>query len=302
MSPVARSEALSAQPTSRAPGAPDDDDARNADQNGDDDEQQQGSRGAHRATIGSTGRSQQAAGFLIRFSNGDATLGGVNDERLTRRSILRLAGVAAASLGAGAWKASGAEGGGPTAVESGAVTCVLTPELTQGPFYIPNEKLRRNITDGHPGTTLILQLAVVDASTCKPIKGAAVDIWHADASGVYSGVAGNTGTFLRGVQKTDHTGLAVFDTIYPGWYRGRAVHIHVKVHLGGNVVHTGQLFLPDALSDQVYEAAPYKTRGNPDTPDGADAIYRNGGSRSLLHPVKSGSRFVGSMVMGVHRG
>src|SRR5438067_1959520 len=128
------------------------------------------------------------------------------------------------------------------------------------------------------------------------------DAWHADAGGVYSGVAGNSGPFLRGVQKTDRNGLAVFDTIYPGWYQGRAVHIHVKVHAGGNVVHTGQLFFPDALTDQVYKAAPYRARGNPDVADTADSIYRNGGSRSLLHPVKSGSGYLASMVMGVHTG
>jgi len=182
------------------------------------------------------------------------------------------------------------------------VSCVLAPELTEGPYYIPNEAVRRDITEGKPGTPLHLRLTVVSTSSCSPIKGAAVDIWHADASGVYSGVSGNTGTFLRGVQRTDRNGLAVFDTIYPGWYQGRAVHIHVKVHVGGNVVHTGQLFFPDALSDRVYRAAPYRARGNPDTTDTADAIYRNGGSRSLLHPVRSGSGYVGSMVMGVQTG
>ena len=218
-------------------------------------------------------------------------------ERLSRRRLLGLAALGAA----GAWPVEEASAG-PSGVASGAITCVLAPELTEGPYYLPNERIRRDITEGKPGTPLRLRLAVVDASTCKPIRGAAVDIWHADASGVYSGVAGNSGTFLRGVQKTDRTGLAVFDTIYPGWYQGRAVHIHVKVHLGGNVIHTGQLFFPDALSDQVYRTAPYRARGNPDTPDGADAIYRNGGSRSLLHPVKSGSGYAGSMVMGVHRG
>jgi hypothetical protein len=80
------------------------------------------------------------------------------------------------------------------------------------------------------------------------------------------------------------------------------VHIHVKVHVGGNVVHTGQLFFPDALSDRVYRAAPYRTRGNPNTAEAADAIYRNGGSRSLLRPVRSGTGYVGSMVMGVQTG
>jgi len=182
------------------------------------------------------------------------------------------------------------------------VSCVLAPELTEGPYYIPNEAVRRDITEGKPGTPLHLRLRVFSTSSCSPIKGAAVDIWHADASGVYSGVSGNTGTFLRGVQRTDRNGLAVFDTIYPGLYQGRAVHIHVKVHVGGNVVHTGQLFFPDALSDRVYRAAPYRARGNPDTTDTADAIYRNGGSRSLLHPVRSGSGYVGSMVMGVQTG
>ena len=217
-------------------------------------------------------------------------------ERLTRR---RLLGLAAFGATGAAWPVEDASAG-PRAVASGAVTCVLAPELTEGPYYLPNEAVRRNITEGKPGTPLRLHLTVVSTSSCKPIKGAAVDIWHADASGVYSGVAGNTGTFMRGIQKTDRSGVAVFDTIYPGWYQGRAVHIHVKVHVGGNVVHTGQLFFPDALTEQVYKAAPYRARGNPNVTDAADSIYRNGGSRSLLRPVKSGSGYVGSMVMGVH--
>jgi len=220
-------------------------------------------------------------------------------ERLTRR---RLLGAAALGFGAAAWPATEVAAAGPRGVASGVITCVLAPELTEGPYYVPNEAIRRNITEGKPGTPLRLHLTVASASSCKPLKGAAVDIWHADASGVYSGVAGNRGTFLRGVQKTDDGGLAVFDTIYPGWYQGRAVHIHVKVHLGGNVVHTGQLFFPDALSDRVYAASPYRARGNPDTTDAADAIYRNGGSRSLLHPVKSGSGYLASIVMGVQTG
>src|SRR5213079_3102316 len=108
-------------------------------------------------------------------------------------------------------------------------------------------------------------LTVVNASTCKVVRNAAVDIWHCDALGVYSGaVASNPGTnFLRGVQRTSAKGVATFKTVYPGWYQGRAVHIHVKVHVGGNVVHTGQLFFPDTLTDQVYKAAPYRARGNP---------------------------------------
>src|SRR5438105_7356302 len=116
------------------------------------------------------------------------------DSLLTRRSLLKLAGIAAAALGADALKLPEEAAGGPAAVASGAVSCVLTPEQTEGPYYIPKEKLRRNITEGRPGTPLTLRLAVVGASTCKPIKGAAVDIWHCDALGTYSGVSGNNGT------------------------------------------------------------------------------------------------------------
>ena len=142
---------------------------------------------------------------------------------------------------------------------------------------------------------------MVDASTCKPIKGAAVDVWHADALGVYSGVQGNTGTFMRGVQRTDAYGVARFTTVYPGWYQGRTVHIHVKVHLHGNVVHTGQLFFADSLTDAVYTKAPYASRSTRDTRNASDSIFRNGGSRSLLRLRKGSGGYVGSITMGVHR-
>ena len=228
----------------------------------------------------------------------------MNEERLTRRSILRLAGVAAASLGAGAWNARAAEGGGPAAVESGAVSCVLTPELTEGPYYLPNEKLRRNITDGHPGAPLVLQLAVVNASTCKPIPGAAVDIWHADAAGSYSGFAAGSGsrTFMRGIQKTDARGIATFRTVYPGWYQGRSVHIHVKVHVHGSVVHTGQLFFSDSLTDRVYRNAPYNKRPNRTTRNANDSIFVNGGRKSILSlRRRTAGGYLGKITMGVHR-
>jgi protocatechuate 3,4-dioxygenase beta subunit len=228
----------------------------------------------------------------------------VDEERLTRTSILRLAGLAAASFGAGGWKVRDAEGGGPAAVESGAVSCLLTPELTEGPYYIAGERLRRDITDGHSGTPLVLHLAVVDPSTCKPIKGAAVDIWHADAAGNYSGFAAGRGsrTFMRGIQKTNASGIATFRTIYPGWYQGRSVHIHVKVHVRGNVVHTGQLFFSDAVTDRVYRKAPYNKRPNRTTRNANDSIYVNGGRKSVLTVRRrSAGGYLGAITMGVHR-
>jgi protocatechuate 3,4-dioxygenase beta subunit len=226
------------------------------------------------------------------------------DEPITRRgSLARLGGIVIAAAGGNALLgATGAEGGNK-AVETGAVQCVLTPELTEGPYYIAGEKLRRDIREGRPGTLLTLHLTVLSTSTCKPIKGAAVEIWHADAAGNYSGFGSDTSsrTFLRGIQKTDKNGLAVFTTIYPGWYQGRAVHIHVKVHVGGSVVHTGQLFFPDTLTQEVYKAAPYASRGNPSTTDAQDSIFVNGGRRGLLALKKSGAGYVGTIAMGVHK-
>jgi protocatechuate 3,4-dioxygenase beta subunit len=226
----------------------------------------------------------------------------VDADRISRRGALaRLAGFFGTAIGLDGWSAGSSEGAGPAAVASGAVSCVLAPEQTEGPYYIPGEKVRRNITEGRPGVPLTLHLSVVDASTCRPIKGAAVDVWHCDALGTYSGVQGNRGTFMRGIQRSDARGLASFRTIYPGWYRGRTVHIHIKVHLGGNVVHTGQLYFSDALTDRVFRRRPYSRRPNRDTRNATDSVFRNGGRRSLLSLRRSGSGYVGAITMGVHR-
>ena len=105
-----------------------------------------------------------------------------DDGRITRRaSLVRAGGVLGGLLGAAVWKAAEPAGAGPAGVASGELSCILAPEQTEGPYYIDGEKLRQNITEGRPGTPLKLRLKVVNATTCKPIKGALVDIWHADA-------------------------------------------------------------------------------------------------------------------------
>jgi len=229
-----------------------------------------------------------------------------------RRALVRIGGFAATALGAGALgtkelldaDAADAAGTGPAAVASGLVSCVLAPEMTEGPYYVEGDKVRRNITEGKPGVPLALRLGVVDVSTCKPIKGAAVDIWHCDAGGVYSATSMQSTeglTFLRGIQRTDKNGIAIFKTIYPGWYQGRTVHVHLKVYLGGNTVHTGQLFFPDTLTDAVYRRSPYSLRPNRDPRNAADSIFRNGGRRSMLRLAKNGSRYTGRITMGVSR-
>ena len=206
----------------------------------------------------------------------------------------------AAALGAGAAKATD---DGPAGVASGQVKCVLTPEMTEGPYFLTGEKIRRDITEGKPGTRLDLVLTVVDASTCRPIRGARVDVWHCDASGDYSGFGdgASSRTFLRGAQKTDARGAAQFKTVYPGWYPGRTVHIHVKVHVGGNVVHVGQLFFADSVTDAAYRQAPYNKRPNRSPRNGGDSIFVNGGNRSMVKLTKRNDRYRGTITMGIMR-
>jgi protocatechuate 3,4-dioxygenase beta subunit len=215
-------------------------------------------------------------------------------------------------VGAGAiagrelWDAPRADaaGAGLAAVDAGLVDCVLTPEMTEGPFYVPGDEVRRNVTEEKAGVPLALRLTVLDVSTCKPIKGAAVDIWHCDALGVYSETTVQSTedqTFLRGIQKTDLNGLARFRTIYPGWYAGRTVHIHVKLYLGGRTVHTGHFFFPDALTDVAFRHSPSSRRGSRTTRNAQDSIFVNGGRRSMLKLARNGSGYVGRMTMRVSR-
>lgn len=124
--------------------------------------------------------------------------------------------------------------------------CVLNPEQEEGPYYYDGTIVRSNIAETQVGVPLQLLITVVDTNTCDPLAGAAVDVWHCDASGVYSHVvngaistSSNGTIWLRGVQLADSTGLVTFYTVYPGWYSGRATHIHVKVHIGGSAAPNG---------------------------------------------------------------
>jgi protocatechuate 3,4-dioxygenase beta subunit len=136
-------------------------------------------------------------------------------------------------------------------------------------------------------------MTVMDGTACQPIPDVAVDIWHCDAAGTYSGVSGGMGndnttgeTFLRGIQLTGTDGVAAIRTIYPGWYQGRATHIHLKVHVGGaaddgtyeggTVAHTGQLFFDDTITDEVALIEPYASRQIVRTRNDEDNIFGNG--------------------------
>jgi protocatechuate 3,4-dioxygenase beta subunit len=216
------------------------------------------------------------------------------DIHLSRREALVTAGMIAAG-GVYALRPTPADG------KSGA-SCVLAPEMTEGPYYLDDHLIRRDITEGKDGVPLQLRLTVQNASSCKPIAKATVEVWHADATGNYSGFDGaSTPTdYLRGGQRTNRSGLAVIDTIYPGWYQGRTPHIHVKVHVGGNVVHTGQLFFRPATSAAVYRTSAYASHGQADTTNVTDTIYADGGSNSLLAlRRRTGGGYTGAIALGV---
>jgi protocatechuate 3,4-dioxygenase beta subunit len=236
-------------------------------------------------------------------------LPGVSDTVLTRRRVLAwLGGLGLAALIPGCADEGDSAGqttttAATTATGSTATTvdCILSPEQTEGPYYVDLDLVRRDITEGRPGSPLDLTVKVVDGESCEPIADAAVDIWHCDAEGVYSGVQGDDGTFLRGVQMADAGGEVVFRTIYPGWYTGRAVHIHVKVHVGGAETYTGQLYFDAAVTDEVYATEPYNARPGPDTANEADGIFGQGGEQTVVSVSPGRDGYRGAVTLGVIR-
>jgi protocatechuate 3,4-dioxygenase beta subunit len=226
---------------------------------------------------------------------------------LTRRRVLRWAGALGLALvvpGCSDDDASEESAGTTTAPTTTARTtspdCVLTPELTEGPYYLDLDLMRSDITEGRPGLAYELAFKVVDAESCEPIEDAIVDVWHCDADGVYSGVQGDDGTFLRGVQVADGTGTATFHTIFPGWYQGRAVHIHLKVIQGGQT-RTGQLFFDEQTLEAVYALEPYSERGPADVSNDSDGIFEESGSTVVATDL-SGDRASSRVTIGVERG
>jgi protocatechuate 3,4-dioxygenase beta subunit len=184
-----------------------------------------------------------------------------------------------------------------------ASSCVLQREVTEGPYYLDLDLVRRNIKGDRRGAPLTLRFVVVDASTCKPVPGAKVEIWHADASGNYSGVAGESGNYLRGIQTADSAGRVRFESIFPGWYRGRTPHIHMKVFVGGDEVHTGQVFFRQAVQRTVYRQGVYASRGLADTTNASDNIYSSAGDRAIMSLKRKSSRissgYTGRLTIGV---
>jgi protocatechuate 3,4-dioxygenase beta subunit len=238
---------------------------------------------------------------------------------LTRREMLSLMGSTAAAValaGCGGGEQSGteeqtsastAETTGP-ATETASTTCVVRPEQTEGPYYVDTGLDRSDIREEREGVPLELTFNVSrvdegDVSACGPLAGAVVDVWHCDALGKYSGVEDNAAgdfdtrgeTFLRGYQVTDENGTARFTTIYPGWYQGRAVHIHFTIRDSPQSQQgyefTSQLYFDDALTDQVQSQGPYAEKGPRDLRNSEDGIFRGGGDELLLDLTPNGEGY-----------
>jgi protocatechuate 3,4-dioxygenase beta subunit len=254
---------------------------------------------------------------------------------LSRREVLALMGAVSVSTvaaacapgsiasGLGSSSASSAPGtttGASAAGSASAVagasslpSCVVVPALTEGPYYV-DEKLERS--DIRPDTstgkavegavlTLDWLVSKVDGTACVPLEGVLVDVWHCDALGEYSDVGSEQGhDFLRGYQHTDANGRAAITTIYPGWYQGRAVHIHFKIRtdpaaVTGGFEFTSQLFFDDAFSAKVYSIGVYAVKGTPDTPNASDGIYQQSQGMTLLDVVPDGDAYKATFELAV---
>lgn len=229
---------------------------------------------------------------------------------LSRRDVLAWFGIAGA-----AWLLE------PTLIprrataESGEPSCFVLPQQTEGPYFV-DERLNRSDIRSDPSTgqvtrgiplRLTIRVMGIHGVNCQPLAGAMVDLWQCDAMGFYSDVRDpwfNTvgRKFLRGYQMTDQTGEARFITIYPGWYPGRTVHIHVKIRL---VLHgrrrlefTSQLYFDDALTDQVLSQPPYASRGARATRNRQDWIFRHGGDRLMLDPTPTDDGYAATFTFG----
>lgn len=240
---------------------------------------------------------------------------------LTRRETLglfRVAGTAILLVGCLPRKSISTHAQSSVAIMASSSTpgCVISPEQTEGPYFV-DEKLNRSDiryepTDGSMKIgvplQLILHVSQIGSNGCIPLAGAMVDVWHCDALGVYSDVTDTSFNtvgkkFLRGYQLTDAKGNVQFTTIYPGWYPGRTVHIHFKIRTTGisrqDYEFTSQLYFDDAISDRVYNQAPYVSKGQYRTKNADDGIFAGGGEQMLLKLTENGFGYAATFDVGL---
>lgn len=161
--------------------------------------------------------------------------------------------------------------------------CTVTPTETEGPYPSKALPTRADVREDRQGLPLTLAITVVNTNqACAPVTNATVEIWHCDAAGNYSEYGALTSaTWLRGVLGVDANGTATFTTIYPGWYSGRATHIHVEVAVAGRSVKVTQMAFPEDVSNAVHVTGAYASKGVNPTKNGSDGIFADGYSSEL---------------------
>ncbi len=235
---------------------------------------------------------------------------------LSRRKIIRLIQASAIVTLAG-YIGNQAASGKPKSPATTAkkISCIVKPQQTEGPYFV-DERLNRSDIRSDPtdnlvqkGTELrlIFHVSQVGGNSCKPLSGATVDLWHCDVAGVYSDVLDRSFNtqgkkFLRGYQVTDKNGTAQFITIYPGWYPGRAVHIHFKIRTDSSTQQsyefTSQLYFDDSFTDRIHAQPPYISKGQR-TLNAQDGIFQDGGKDLLLRLNKDKKGYVGTFDIGL---
>lgn len=181
----------------------------------------------------------------------------------------------------------------PDPFAGGVLTCALICETTAGPCTADTIE-RQDVSEGFAGLPVRLALKIVDADSCAPVAGARVEIWHTQRTGVYSGATPNpqmcaggdadapNHQYFRGSQTAGDDGRVDFDTCFPGWYAGRAIHIHFRVVVGADSLAVSQLFFDPALTAEIFAGHPdYAEFGAPDTSNDDDNII--GGAAAIAN-------------------
>jgi protocatechuate 3,4-dioxygenase beta subunit len=210
---------------------------------------------------------------------------------LTRREALGAVGAAGVAIawGCGDTPTTPSSAIETTTTASTNAACAVTPTETVGPYPSLVDLFRSDIREGKSGTLLVLTIRVVNvANGCAAVPNANVEIWHVDAAGNYSQYGTQTTqTFLRGIQTTNSNGEVTFTTIYPGWYQGRATHIHVEVTMAGRSVKVTQIAFPEATSNAVHASGAYASRGTNAMSNQSDGIFADSLSSEIVTPTGS---------------
>jgi protocatechuate 3,4-dioxygenase beta subunit len=225
-------------------------------------------------------------------------------KRIGRREALGAIGAAGAAIafGCGDSTSPTSPTTPTTPTTTGNAACAVTPTETVGPYPSLTDLFRSDIREGTSGTLLTLTIKVVNTnSACAAVPNAGVEIWHVDAAGNYSQYGSQqTQTFLRGIQTTNSNGEVTFTTIYPGWYQGRATHIHVEVTLNGRSVKVTQIAFPESVNNAVYATGTYASRGTNPISNAADGIFADSLSSELTTPAgDAASGYTANFQVGV---